>query len=176
MARCAASQSASEPIPQARLACRNKEPRRSGARTILEGIKMKTCASDTQIAAVLRQLRTPLPKRHSRILSHRSREPSAARRVALAADWASPRPFRTPSTWPRLSQPDGRGLLSAPRAERSPRAPAAFTEDDQPAYLRARPSCSCCLSFVRMNLSSDKSCSSQVHECVGPQDNGSCRV
>jgi hypothetical protein len=32
-----------------------------------------------------------------------------------------------------------------------PRAPAAFTEDDQPAYLRARPSCSCCLSFVRMN-------------------------
>src|SRR6476661_8481478 len=33
-----------------------KSPAEAGQRTILEGIKMKMCGSDTQIAAVLRQL------------------------------------------------------------------------------------------------------------------------
>jgi hypothetical protein len=108
---------------RATAAGRNKEPRRSGARTWNE-IKMKMCATHSAIAAVLRQRGATISCAWVR--GHRNRcwkgtvevsrgvqwNRAPADRIAFVADWASPRPLRTPSTWPRLSV--GRGLLFSP--------------------------------------------------------------
>jgi hypothetical protein len=94
---------------------------------------MKMCASDSAALVTATQIAgfggnrferrgfggsEPLLKRHSRTLSRRSREPCPAYRIALVADWASPRPLRTQVLGPAF-QSGGAFFLRRAR-ERSP--------------------------------------------------------
>ena len=96
---------------------------------------MKMCANDTHIAAVLRQLQTSLPIRHSRNLLMAAGEPRLMVPIVLVAEGRGPRssPLPTPKCGPAFPSQTG-GAFFLRRADNPPQQTASMVSEPRRSH------------------------------------------